>query len=80
MSIVDTSSLETNGDTMYERLSNLVDEHGEVMVRFDSGAEHELHRHNVQFLDEPMVKVVTPDAVYWFDAERIESYWIHYEY
>lgn len=80
MPLVETSDLESPGDTMYDRVQWLVEEYGEVMVRFDSGVEAELHRHNVEFVDEPMVKVVTADAVHWFDASRIESYWIHYEF
>lgn len=72
--------LEIRGDSMYERLRNLLDDYGEVQVRFDSGVEKELHRHNTEFVDEPMVKVVTKGEAHWFDAEKVETAWIHYEY
>lgn len=71
---------ELTGETMYERLRNLLDESGEVMVRLDSSEEAELHRHNTTFEDPPMVKVTTGDAVHWFNAEKIESCWIHYDF
>lgn len=72
--------LEIRGDSTYERLENLVEEYGEVQIRFDSGEEAEVHRHNTEFVGEPMVKVVTPGEARWFDAEKIESLWIHYEF
>lgn len=72
--------LEMHGDSMYERLQNLVEEYGEVQIRFDSGVETEIHRHNTDFGDEPMVKVVTAGEAHWFDAEKVETAWIHYEY
>ena len=71
---------EITGETMYERLRNLLADSGEVMVRLDSGEEAELHRHNVSFEDEPMVKVTTGDEVHWFNAEKVESFWIHYDF
>jgi len=50
------------------------------MIRFDSGEEAELHLHNTEFLEKPMIKVDGGDAVHWFNAEKIESYWIHDEF
>jgi hypothetical protein len=73
-------SLEIEGESMYEQLEHLVTEYGEVQIRFDSGEEVELHRHNSEFLEEPMVKVISPGEARWFDAEKIESLWIHYDY
>lgn len=73
-------SLEIEGETTYEQLENLVDEYGEVQIRFDSGKEAEIHRHNSEFVDEPMVKVVTPGEARWFNAEKIESFWVHYDF
>jgi len=73
-------SLETDGDTTYEQLETLVDEYGEVQIRFDSGEQAEIHGHNAEFVGDPMVKVVTPGEARWFDAEKIESFWIHYEH
>ncbi|MFB6216379.1 MAG: hypothetical protein ABEJ72_05365 [Candidatus Aenigmatarchaeota archaeon] len=61
---------------MYEDLKKAVENLGEVMVRMDSGKEIELHNHNVQFMDGRF-KVETGTEVYWFDADKIESYWIH---
>jgi hypothetical protein len=72
--------LELRGDSMYERVQNLLADYGEVQVRFDSGEEVELHNHNSDFEDEPMVKVVTKGEAHWFNAEKIEEVWIHYEY
>ncbi len=72
--------LEIDGESMYERLENLVAEYGEVQIRFDSGHETELHRHNTDFVGEPMVKVITKGEAHWFDAGKIETFWIHYEY
>lgn len=71
---------ELTGESMYERLRNLLADSGEVMIRLDSGEEAELHRHNVSFEDEPMIKVATADAVHWFNAEKVESFWIHYDF
>jgi hypothetical protein len=73
-------SLELAGDSRYEQLEYMVEEYGEVQIRFDSGAEAEVHRHNTDFVGDPMVKVVTPGEARWFDAEKIESLWIHYDF
>ena len=72
--------LEMRGDSMYERLQNLVDDYGEVQIRFDSGHETEIHRHNTEFIGEPMVKVVTKGEAHWFDVGKLETAWIHYEF
>ncbi|MFT4923134.1 MAG: hypothetical protein ACI8XM_002358 [Haloarculaceae archaeon] len=73
-------TVQMRGDSMYERLQNLVEDYGEVQVRFDSGVEAELHSFNTDFVDEPMVKVVTKGEAHWFDAEKVEEMWIHYDY
>lgn len=80
MAITETTEQELVGSTMYERLEQLLDESGEVMVRFDTGTEAELHKHNATFEDEPIVKVTTGDAIYWLNAEKIESMWIHFDF
>lgn len=80
MAIEEHAETELTGETMYEQLRNLLGETGEVMVRLDSGKEAELHRHNVTFEAEPMIRVVTGDAVHWFNAEKVESCWIHYDF
>ena len=72
--------LELRGDSMYERLQHLLEDYGEVQIRFDSGVEAELHKHNTDFVEEPMVKVVAAGKAHWFNAEKIEEVWIHYEY
>lgn len=73
-------SLEIAGESMYDQLENLVEEYGEVQIQFDSGEEAEIHRHNTEFVDRPMIKVVSPGEARWFSAEKIESFWIHYEF
>ena len=65
---------------MYDRLEQAVEEKGEVMVQFDSGKEAELHKHNVEFLEEPIIKVDADDRVHWFNAEKVERYWIHEDF
>lgn len=72
--------LEARGESMFERVQHLLEDYGEVQVRFDSGEEAELHRHNTEVLDEPFLKVVTKGEAHWVDAEKIETVWIHYEY
>lgn len=72
--------LEIHGDTMFERLRGLLDDYGEVQIRFDSGVEAELHKHNTDFDKEPMVKVVTEGEAHWFNTEKVEEVWIHYDY
>ncbi len=62
---------------MFDRLQNALEEKGEIMIRFDSGETAELHLHNTEFLDDPIIKVDGGDAVHWFNAEKVESYWIH---
>jgi len=73
-------ALEMEGDSMYERLEHLVEEYGEVQIQFDSGKEAEIHRHNTEFIDEPMVKILQPGEARWFNAEKLESVWIHYDF
>lgn len=65
---------------MYQRLKDAVQEYGEVMIRTDSGEEHELHKHNAEFNDEPFVKVDADDEVIWLNLEKVERYWIHEDF
>lgn len=62
---------------MYERLKTALQEKGEIMIQFDSGETGELHLHNTEFIDEPFVKVEGEDETHWFNAEKVERYWIH---
>ena len=50
------------------------------MVRTDSGEEREIHLHNVEFNDEPFVKVHGEDRTHWLNLEKVERYWIHQEF
>lgn len=66
---------------MFNRLKEAVEEFGEVMVLTDSGEEHELHKHNSEFLEEPgLVKVDADDEIHWLDLEKVERYWIHKDF
>lgn len=65
---------------MYDRLKDAVEENGEVMIRFDSGDEAELHKHNTEFLEDSVIKVDADDRVHWFNAEKVERYWIHEDF
>lgn len=65
---------------MYERLREALNENGELMIRLDSGEEAELHLHNTEFIDEPIVKVDADDEIYWLNAEKVEMYWIHKDF
>lgn len=80
MAVTEPTEFEPSGETTFERVRTFLEEYGELMVRFDSGVEAELHKHNVDFSTPPLIKVETGDAVHWFDAEKIESCWIHYSY
>ncbi|MFB6265714.1 MAG: hypothetical protein ABEI07_01380 [Candidatus Nanohaloarchaea archaeon] len=65
---------------MYEKLKQALDEKGELMIRTDSGEDRELHRHNVQFKDDGVIKVDADDETHWLNAEKIERYWIHRDF
>lgn len=65
---------------MYDTLKSALDKHGEIMIRMDSGAEHELHKHNVAFKEDGTIKVDADDETHWFNAEKVERYWIHREF
>lgn len=62
---------------MYERLEQALADNGEIMIQLDSGKEAELHLHNTEFVGEPFVKVAADSKTIWFNAEKVESYWIH---
>ncbi len=65
---------------MFDRLRNAVQQHGEVMVRMDSGEDRELHKHNTEFLDNNLIKVDTATELHWLNPEKVERYWIHKEF
>jgi hypothetical protein len=65
---------------MYERIEEALQEYGELMIRLDSGEEAELHLHNTEFLEDSVIKVDADDEVHWFNAEKVERYWIHYDF
>lgn len=51
------------------------------MVLTDSGEEHELHKHNSEFLeDSGLVKVDADDQIHWLDLEKVERYYIHKDF
>lgn len=68
-----------HGESMFERLETMVEQYGEVMVEMASGQSFELHRHNTSFKTPPMIMVNAISEVHWFDADEVESYWIHYD-
>lgn len=65
---------------MYDRLRESVEEYGEVMIKTDSGEERELHKHNVEFQDDGIIKIDADDMIHWIKAEKVERYWIHYDF
>ncbi len=65
---------------MYDTLKEELPKKGEIMIQFDSGKEAELHLHNTTFLDKPMIKVEADDETHWFNAQKIERYWIHEDF
>lgn len=65
---------------MYERLKEALQEYGELMIKLDSGEEAELHLHNTEFIEDNMIKVDADDEIHWFDANKIERYWIHFDF
>lgn len=75
MSIPDTAA-----ESMHTRLKEALEENGELMIRLTSGEEGELHLHNVEFEEEPFMKVEGEDATRWVNTALVESYWIHDEY
>ena len=72
--------MRVNKTKMYERLEEAVREYGEIMIQLDSGKEAELHLHNSEFLGDNIIKVDADDEVHWFNAEKVERFWIHYEF
>lgn len=65
---------------MYERLEQALEENGEVMVRMDSGEDRELHLHNTDFIEDPVIRVDADDEIHWMNAEKVERYWIHKDF
>jgi len=66
---------------MYQRLKDAIKEYGEIMIRLDSGEEAELHLHNTEFIDKDQtIKVDADDEIHWFNGNKIERYWIHYDF
>ena len=68
------------GDIMYSRIEEALEENGELMIRTDSGEEHELHLHNVEFNEKPFVKIHGEDRTHWLNIEKVERYWIHQDF
>lgn len=65
---------------MHERLEEAVNENGEIMIRMDSGEDHELHKHNVTFLDDHWARIDTATETHWLNTEKVERYWIHKDF
>ncbi len=65
---------------MYDRLKKALNEYGEIMIKLDSGEEAELHLHNTEFIEDNLIKVDADDEIHWFDANKIERYWIHFDF
>ncbi|MDY6777003.1 MAG: hypothetical protein SVQ76_02750 [Candidatus Nanohaloarchaea archaeon] len=65
---------------MYDNVKEALEEKGELMIRMDSGEDHELHLHNVSFKGDGVIKVDADDETHWVNAEKIERYWIHREF
>jgi hypothetical protein len=66
---------------MYEFIRDKTREAGELMVRTESGKEHELHRHNTTFHDDTrMVEVDADDKIHWLNGDNVERAWIHKEF
>lgn len=66
--------------SMHETLEDALNEKGELMIQLDSGHEAELHLHNTRFLSDGTIKVDAADEVHWFNADKIERYWIHKDF
>jgi len=66
---------------MYELIKDNLREKGEMMVFTDAGEEHELHLHNVEFLDDDrLLKIDAADEIHWLDGDAIERFWIHKDF
>ena len=66
---------------MFDLLQEKVEEFGELMIRMDSGQDRELHKHNIEFLeDDKLVKVDADDKIHWFNPEKVERFWIHEDF
>ncbi len=65
---------------MYERIRDALQESGELMLRMASGEDVEVHLHNTEFIEEPIIKVEGQDETHWFNAEQVERYWIHQDF
>jgi len=65
---------------MYDRLREAVEQKGEVMIITDSGEEHELHKHNVEFLGDGMAKINAVERIHWLDLEKVERYYVHKDF
>mgnify|MGYP006290077335 FL=1 len=74
-----TSNSDSEGESMYHRLTEAVDEMGEVMVKTVDGSELELHKHSVEKDEEPFIRVEGDDETHWVDTTKVVRYWIHDE-
>lgn len=65
---------------MYSRIKEKLQESGELMLRMSSGEDVEVHLHNTEFVEEPLIKVEGQDETHWFNAEEVERFWIHQDF
>ncbi|WP_458205745.1 hypothetical protein [Haladaptatus sp. NG-SE-30] len=63
----------------YQRLKTGLEEKGEIMIKTGGGEELELHTHNVEFEEEPFIRIEADDEVHWVDVNHVAHYWIHEE-
>ena len=73
------SETDTEHESMYHRLTQAIEEKGEVMVKTVDGSELELHKHTVEAEDEPYIRVDADDETHWLDTSKVVRYWIHDE-
>lgn len=65
---------------MYEILKDKLENTGELMIELDSGKEAELHLHNTEFVENNLIKVDADDEIHWFEADKVERFWIHKDF
>jgi len=64
--------------TQLQKLQQLVEEKGELMVMSDSGEKFELHKHNTKFDDSSdLVEVDGGTKKFWLIPSKIAYYWTH---
>ena len=65
---------------MYDVLKEKLEETGELMIQLDSGKEAELHLHNTKFVENNLIEVDADDEIHWFNADKVERFWIHKDF